>query len=960
MDTTDNTKLKDLPCLYFASAYGTRAEMARVYYYLSQWYGMSLEAACEDSRFFAQMGLFGRTPFTPQEILSYREDKNSPRGLKACALVQYMNCADEHGLVAKCCSICEYSHDYKNYNRENEAALLKRMDENSDLIKMVSARKFRYMYCACYKKDITTCPPFPVYRIFYEHLRKEKNLRDREAIAERINDYLKEKYNVDNEEYAKKSVSDELRFVKKSIIKVEDTLLVDAVVNSPSRYAPSVMVKVAVPEIDKNGYEQPSLFDGFLSYDELEERAKAIRAEESQKNKLAYEEYERVIEKPNDTAAVNTEPGAEQTETPVSEGTDSLYSPAAVTKNEEAVTESAPEEVRSETRPEDAQAVEYDDTQISASEPTESEPEEPISESGPCNDVPSDDALSMETETDIPSDEISETDSHDTGETVQEAPDESEPVIDDISSSDVREERDGEQTDTLLISGGGERVVDEQVAVTEECPSEESFTESSLGEYQDEKDRKDPPAVEYVPDDAACCSEDGSASAVSDAEVVENTEDIPEDNVPVSETLSDEIPENTSDKIADNESETEPVSVPVVDDEVQDTVKEIKSPCEACTFGCDIGLALPLLDDEKKEFLEVMRNEASELSKDFLSLRTWIGCGLVRKGDCDNGCIYCEPNVISPAFEPFVLESSDGMKDVFTDFLHDFSVSSDIAVDYVTYKQVEGLLFYLEGKYYFFNPIYGYAGFVKSLLSGTEKRARFYSSNPVPVYNVFDKMKIFNITIESVCALYSVARGSYALAPTAAIFEKYITAPVIFNDYYANAMPRYKDVVEDNLPKLTPTRRTRYKEGQKLEKALARNYSIDSITRQERNVFGGNFLQYKFALSKMKNGKDAFIRTGTMFAVTLSEHEMYWMKDHFKVKRFFEKVAGEVYAPVAKFLDQAHMIFLNDKTIVFYVTDDVNAFYDHLLHVARKNFRELLEDNPAINIQRTDYIESVI
>ena len=959
-DDEKNLELRDLPCLYFVSAFGDRGDMARVYYYVAQWCGYSLKAAAKASSFHSTvLGLFGGKSFTEDELRDYKDDKTGDIGSKACALVQYMNCAKEHGLVQKCCSVCEYSYQYKNSNMDFERMLLKRMTENPELIPGCDSGKFKYMYCGHGTKDVLSCPPYPIHRLFARHIRSEKRLdaKDKKLIN-RVKKWLLDNYGVVNDDYVNESVATTVRCIMDQAVSVNDETLL-ATVNRPKPYSPSVIVLPSVPKPDKNGFVQPVFFD---SKYEIEERAIKIQDETREELGLAYENYQqaqkRVGKHNEEPSPADTEPVAEaggQSSEPVpAEEVEKDLAQSDVVQDAPVLNESITESIAEANEPEVADAPE--DAELSSESAVADSTEE-------CPSSAEESAGNISESFEIPFERSAVEESLagagiDGAEPSDESNLQDEPSGNETASDPDNEEReqltvvpseclDVAPKKSLLISGGGDNT-DSGDAVCSDVQNHDTCPETASAE-QVVCQAGEPVADECLPE-AESVQEETETCATYEASA--QNEPIPSDitgDEADAAPIADDVA-NASEQEKEHDNASPSPVLPL----------EITLPCEVCGFGNNINLASSLLNDKKRGFLNAMQGEASELGNNYFDLRSVLGCGLARKSTCDSRCVYCEPNAVSQNFEPFVLESSDGCKEVFYDFLTDFAKAKEVSVDFVTYRSIEGLLFYLSGKFYFFNPAYGYSGYLKTVLSKTENRPMYCSANPIPVYASLYKLGVYDLTIESVCALYSVARGSYALAPTSVVFGKYVRTPVLFDDFYANAMPKYGDVVKDYLPVLTQKQKTRYTEGRALEKALARNTETGEITSVEKNLFGGNFLQYGFELAKSKDIGSMFRRVGTLLQVSLSEQDRFWSEDFLLVKRYFSRLCSDVYFSMSKFLDAAHMIFLSDKTIVFFVTDDVNAFYDHLLSIARDDFRELLPGNPCINIQRIDYRESKI
>ena len=295
-------------------------------------------------------------------------------------------------------------------------------------------------------------------------------------------------------------------------------------------------------------------------------------------------------------------------------------------------------------------------------------------------------------------------------------------------------------------------------------------------------------------------------------------------------------------------------------------------------------------------------------------------------------------------FIPYIISCTDSQKSNIIDFISEACNATEIAIECVEMHAVKGLLFYVGGKFYFFDPAYGASGFLKPLLSDATK-TRFYSMNPIQVHACLYQMGFKHVRIESVAAIFSTGHNLDVLAPVGIIFAGHMHKAYI-DDMYAHIMPYYSLVWNDIYAGLNASGKKIYEYGLRLEYALGKNKDISRISiGHEHNVVGGNYLHYRLT---MRHLEDLNV-PGCHISVTLNNDGISAdMK-----KKIYEVTAGKLGASTSRVHDYTYLLSLSSESMSYFCCYEDKVFFDEFMSCLRTAFKEIAGGAPDVSVERT-------
>ena len=302
----------------------------------------------------------------------------------------------------------------------------------------------------------------------------------------------------------------------------------------------------------------------------------------------------------------------------------------------------------------------------------------------------------------------------------------------------------------------------------------------------------------------------------------------------------------------------------------------------------------------------------------------------------DTGChVFGERAWTIPAHSlPYVTDCSGMQTGNAAAFLTEACSSHHIPVEHAIYDGVDGLLFLVAGKYYFFSPHCGTVGFLRPLLSDAI-RTRFYSMNPIPVHACLLRMGFRHVRVESVAAFHSTAVGINALLPPGCIFRP--DGGTAHLGYPMCAMPQYPESFQDSFRSSVHANRRRYEQKVRLERALGHADDLSPIAKgQQHCVQGGNFLSYLLTFTDLRR----LTEPGCLLTVCLRDgsHSL----GGWELLDLWEDVAGRVASASAGAICYSYLLSLSCAGIAYYSSYDTSYFYDILMDTARAACRDAI------------------
>lgn len=308
----------------------------------------------------------------------------------------------------------------------------------------------------------------------------------------------------------------------------------------------------------------------------------------------------------------------------------------------------------------------------------------------------------------------------------------------------------------------------------------------------------------------------------------------------------------------------------------------------------------------------------------------------------DTGChVFGERSWTIPSHSlPYVTDCSGMQTGNAAAFLTEACSSHHIPVEHAIYDGVDGLLFLVAGKYYFFSPHCGTVGFLRPLLSDAT-RTRFYSMSPIPVHACLLRMGFRHVRVESVAAFYSTAVGINALLPPGCMFRP--DGGTAHLGYPMCAMPQYPESFQDSFRSSVHANRRRYEQKVRLEQALGYADDLSPIARgQPHCVHGGNFLNYHLTFT----GLHGLTEAGSLLTVRLRDgsHRL----GGWEALDLWEDVVGRTASASARSITGAYLLSLSCAGIAYYSSHDTSHFYDILMDTVRAACRDAVGPDGGI------------
>ena len=395
--------------------------------------------------------------------------------------------------------------------------------------------------------------------------------------------------------------------------------------------------------------------------------------------------------------------------------------------------------------------------------------------------------------------------------------------------------------------------------------------------------------------------------------------------------------------------------------------------CAACRFStfhdtaiCESSTMQYALHQHSAAWYAVADSDSNDLSdtmmserlafltpkgKNFLQLKHSSGCAFEFGDEIRKDCIYSPAlPVISDKFYPCIINCTANELSHLVDFISEACNCRHISVESGIYDNVPGLLFYVSGNFYFFNPFYDTVGFLKPLFSDASK-VTFYSVNPIPVHACLRAIGINRLRIESVAAFYSAVIGVRVLLPAGKIFN---LSRGLMPDFYARIMPQYEEVYRRSLKLVTYKTQTFYEKGLRLESALGHSKNLSRIARESSDcIQGGNFYRYRFLFSDLNQ----LTERGTLMNVSLRVSlKTPQRRPALLLQEFWEDVAGRVDASAHKFNEFAYLLSLSSEGVTYYCCYETSHFYDVLIDIVRAAYRDAIGGIPDVEVVCEQYV----
>lgn len=428
----------------------------------------------------------------------------------------------------------------------------------------------------------------------------------------------------------------------------------------------------------------------------------------------------------------------------------------------------------------------------------------------------------------------------------------------------------------------------------------------------------------------------------------------------IEETIADEIMEEDSfaDSVVKSHTRIQEYVTPLTENssseaeeivDVESAEDEITDTCFLChkAFTDDVkfdnGTLQTLYRHCKlceKAYKENM--DKPVFSSPIAHLPVTSGCAF--SSEAGTACIYSNtPVQLSEDFYNNILDCSEftGNLQNLILFIEASTEAEHISVECVQYYGIEGLLFYINGSYYFITGGYTTNAALKKLFSDAIRHA-FYSMNPILVHVKLSHFGIHHAKIESLAVLYSVFVGTNFLLPPALFFNVDYSL-----DMYRSIMPQYEFFF--SKVELTAPEQEQYTRLKKLEWGLASSVDISFISfGKNKSVHGSNALNYRFSLFE----SERICREGTLLIVTLAENSSLPPEEE---KKYWEDVVGRLASSSLSCLNYTFLLSLGEGVSYFtYFEED--AFYDSLMASARSAYKKAYKKEVHLNVVKEQFV----
>lgn len=947
------TKLCDYPCFYYTSnKNATRTEQMKYYLTVASMLGYTIKEAADSSVFFAKVSqgrLFGGKGFTESELLKHEKQCAEAT---SCSINFNRMFAGRSSIIEKCCVYCPLSPAYKNFNLEDEAIYLKGIIEDRNRLKEfpLDGQLLLSVHPITLSNDIGTYPLISFFSLLFDYISKTEDF-DIDKLHDEMVKLVKLELEKDekNSFHSMDAALNELvdKFVQTTLKQiydswpepVSDTLLRAKHIKITTATTAYLSDRNVLPADDKEATrperkQKAKSLSGQVGIDMLVPDTNL--EDEVEQEKVLEEEKNNILE----------EHGVDKIED-VSFSTDGIggdYFDLIATQQNGIFISGMPEEPAEPSNGEDDKQKEVSTASV-----------ETVETKQPLNETP-------ETESVF--------------------------ALEPISETSVEEEEENQTQDEEIPVAEGSKIENNEESQAEQTEEENWCAEESEYTYVDFEN--DGQIIEDVPDDIEYLDapveqqplepeeeiteeeteNEGFTEAVSDsAESIASSEPVCDvtETVASSVVAEDDLP--VSNETSATEVETaESVSADTLPGEEVVEKMELAplsvDPCALCSIGAS-----------ETFFHNVMRNAEPSAyafflrcvskrhgSETFSSMKNKFGCALCPKKGSTVSCVYPSLSFhskgsksssgvryfvprISDDMLPYVNDCTDSQKLNLIDFISEACNATDISVECVEFYGVKGLLFYVGGKFYFFDPAYGSSGFLKPLLSDATK-TKFYSINPISVHECFYKMGFKQIRVESIAALFSTVHHLDALAPIGIIFEGYMHRALL-DDMYAHIMPYYPEVCNKLLGRLHFDTRKEYESGLKLEWALGKNKDISKIAKgHDHNVMGGCYLHYRIT---MRHFEDLNV-PGHLCMVKINNEISAKQK-----KLVFERTAGKVASSTSRVHEHTYLVALSSENIAYYSCYESDVFFDELMSCLRSAYREIVTGKPDVFVERIPF-----
>ena len=903
-------KLRDFPCFYYTSAKGKRNEQKKYYASVASMLGYSLREAAESSGFFISVSkgkLFDGKPFSEDELNACGKTITTAT---SCSVNFNRLFASQHKITSSCCVLCPLSPSYLNGRIRDEYIYLKGAIENPNYLSQHALEPS--MLSACHSltlgDDIGTYPIVPFNALLLEYLRSVDTIKQEKLHDDMV---MKIKLHLDAVQF----IDDILNELIETFVRTTLTQISNSTAEPVSE---ALMLEKYISLISPYTYTPPRNVLPITGSDETRSerklKAKTISGQLGFEM-LINESAESVIE-----SSVVLE-----------EEKNNILQEQGITSMEEV---SFPDN--------GSNAFDFFNLLALQNSADFMKPENNTTVNTVSNNEPNDSGSSSE-----------------------------------LHSSDTSEES------CLVDSNISPASYDDPVAPKDEHSSEETVPEYDECEFVTQFSESVPEDIEFedMPTeevDISVLTETTASDIIIEPSNVESCDDISSELNEVITVEHESAGVFTDEGFnACDEEISSLIAEPKVNIETDEIVKEENKKAELVLYStdvcalCSIGASAAFYNNilrnaEATSYAFFLRCMSSHPGKDtFESLRNRYGCALCPKKGSTIPCVYQslsfrskeKNSAITPFFNkmflpkissdmlPYVNDCTDSQKINLINFISDACNETSISIECVECFGVKGLLFYVAGKFYFFNPAYGSSGFLKPLLSDATK-TKFYSMNPIPVHECFYKMGFKQIRIESIAALFSTVHNLDVLAPVGLIFEGYMHRALL-DDMYAHIMPYYCEVCEKLLARLQYNTRKEYDNGLRLEWALGKNKDISMIARgHENNVMGGCYLHYRIT---MRHFEDLNV-PGHLCIVKINNDLSGQMK-----KKVFELTAGKIAASTSRVHEYTFLLALSFENIAYYSCYESNVFFDELMSCLRSAYREFFSDSPDVHVERIPF-----
>lgn len=912
-------KLQDFPCFYYAAKYGTRSEQIKYYATVSSMLGYSMEEAANSSVYFSHVTkgkLFSNGTYTAELLQNSLYECFKEQDVVHCGKLSSRKRNPLKDIVNKCCAICPLSTKYLNNNQHDEFVYLKGVIEHPEWLNefVLDSSQFLSWQSLSLSNDVTF-DILPITSIIHQHLCTVKVIRSEKLSSELcavVNTYLA------SENISEPAVVGEVpTFVKGILLQIMNVVPQEITeaqihsawkkINSNYLYTPPRTVLPVEENEQRSRHERKQGISKLNTFTNNNDKPEVLP--EAEKLTILSAEKENIMSEQRKQTADDLQFSDLGVSMGAIFGLMNMTPPSiALERTEQSV---IPEE--SEQLTIDSQAaVENNDSVLS--------------------------------EPDCAAQEEASLGFDGTSQTEADFPEQGE--LEDYSDFSY---------DTVLIEDVPE---DLEFPCPEEFPTEEQITYPNL--YPDEEiekvaDQEAEPIIEEMENN-------------TDSPVIVESEDV----------VSEGEPTNTSEP--DNEAESALSEESSITNEEVSTELVLASPgiCTLCCSGVSANSFNSVLRTadaiQYAFFLRCMSRIPTK--EQFSMMRNKNGCALCPKEGKNKGCIYPSLSLrdntgsenahkskkeahntfifahsvnnmvhkIDIDFIPYIISCTDSCKSNLIDFITEACNTTEISIECVELHSVKGLLFYVGGKFYFFDPAYGASGFLNPLFSDATK-TKFYSMNPIQVHACLYQIGFKHIRIESVAALYSTFHNLNVLAPVGFIFGGYMHEES-FTDMYARIMPYYSIVWNSLYKNMNTYCKKAYEYGIRLEYALGKNKDISRISiGHEHNVVGGNYLHYRLT---MRHLEDLNV-PGCHISVKLNNSDI---QNNTK-KKVYEVTAGKLGASTSRVHNYTYLLSLSSDNISYYCCYEDKVFFDEFMSCIRAAFKEVVGGTPDVSVERT-------